>query len=281
MSKILSKNNITFVITTYKSEKVVFECLESIDDDSKKIIIDNSGNFDLMNKIEKKYPNTRCVHMSENLGYGKAANIGIRMSDTNYVFILNPDTKLYKDSLKEYIQILSDKKFAIAAPNIKGLYQNIKFENNITEVDEVRGFAMILNKKELEKACFDENIFLYLEEIDLCKRVRNKNKKIILMNSEIYHAGGSSHGFEFDLEMEKSRNWHWMWSKFYFYKKHHNYFFSFFKTLPNFISSFVKFLNYKLIRNKKKSFQYKMRFLGLLNSYMLKNSYYRPYKKKD
>ena len=231
-----------------------------------------------MNKIEKKYPNTRCVHMSENLGYGKAANIGIRMSDTNYVFILNPDTKLYKDSLKEYIQILSDKKFAIAAPNIKGLYQNIKFENNITEVDEVRGFAMILNKKELEKACFDENIFLYLEEIDLCKRVRNKNKKIILMNSEIYHAGGSSHGFEFDLEMEKSRNWHWMWSKFYFDKKYNGYFSAFIKNLPILLSLPLKVALY-FILNKKKFYVYKSRFFGLLNSYLLQKSFYRPYSK--
>ena len=278
MSKILSKNNITFVITTYKSEKVVFDCLESIDDDSKKIIIDNSGNFDLMNKIEKKYPNTRCVPMSENLGYGKAANIGIRMSDTNYVFILNPDTKLYKNSLKEYIQILSDKKFALAAPNTKGLYHNIKFENNITEVNEVRGFAMILNKKELEEPCFDENIFLYLEEIDLCKRVRNKNKKIILMNSEIYHAGGSSHGFEFDLEMEKSRNWHWMWSKFYFDKKYNGYFSAFIKNLPFLLSLPLKVVLY-FILNKKKFYIYKSRFFGLLNAYLLQKSFYRPYSK--
>ena len=120
----LSKSNITFIITTYKSEKVIFDCLDSIDDNSKKIIIENSGNYELMSIIKKKYNNILYKVMHENVGYGKANNFGIKMSDTDYVFILNPDAKLYKNSLERYIQILSNKKFAIAAPNFKELYNN-------------------------------------------------------------------------------------------------------------------------------------------------------------
>tara|TARA_B110000977_G_C10822351_1_gene394747 strand:- start:56 stop:709 length:654 start_codon:yes stop_codon:yes gene_type:complete len=217
--------------------------------------------------------------MLENVGYGKANNLGIKMSDTDYVFILNPDAKLYKDSLERYIQILSNKKFAIAAPNFKELYKEAKFKEDIFEVDEVKGFAMILNKKELEETYFDENFFLYLEEIDLCRRVKNKNKKIILMNSEIYHAGAASHGLESDFEIEKSRNWHWMWSKFYFDKKYNGYYLAFIKNLPILLQSLLKVAIYFGL-NKKKYFIYKCRFFGLLNSFLLRKSFYRPYKDK-
>lgn len=275
----LSKSNITFIITTYKSEKVIFDCLDSIDDNSKKIIIENSGNYELMCIIKKKYNNIVYKVMLENVGYGKANNLGIKMSDTDYVFILNPDTKLYKDSLERYIQILSNKKFAIAAPNFKELYKEVKFKEDIFEVDEVKGFAMILNKKELEETYFDENFFLYLEEIDLCRRVKNKNKKIILMNSEIYHIGAASHGLESDFEIEKSRNWHWMWSKFYFDKKYNGYYLAFIKNLPILLQSLLKVAIYFGL-NKKKYFIYKCRFFGLLNSFLLRKSFYRPYKDK-
>ena len=59
------------------------------------------------------------------------------------------------------------------------------------------------------------------------------------------------------------------------------HYYSFLKTFPNFISSGSKFIYYKIINNEKKKWQYKMRFLGLFNSYMLKKSFYRPYNKKN
>ena len=140
--------------------------------------------------------------------------------------------------------------------------------------------AMIINKKKFEDEFFDENFFLYMEEVDLCKRIRDRGEIILEVNVQLDHLGGQSHG-KYDFEMEKSRNWHWMWSKFYYYKKHHNYFLSFLKTFPTFISSAIKFFYYKIINDKKKSSQYYMRFFGLLSSYLLKSSYYRPYINND
>ena len=48
-------------------------------------------------------------------------------------------------------------------------------------------------------------------------------------------------------------------------------------TLPNFFSAGIKILFYLMIGNHNKKTVYKMRLLGLLNSYLLKDSYYRPY----
>tara|TARA_Y100000992_G_scaffold26658_1_gene15072 strand:+ start:2574 stop:3410 length:837 start_codon:yes stop_codon:yes gene_type:complete len=274
-------SDFTFIITTYRSEDLIDECLKDLPKHVRKIIVENSGNKDLKEKIEKKFSNTECFLMTENLGYGKANNFGIQESKTDYVFIINPDTKVTNEKFEKIISILNNEDFAIAAPQIvekNKTYKQNKESEQIKKVNQVPGMAMILNKRKFNKKFFDENIFLYLEEIDLCKRTIDQGENIIEINVELQHLGGQSHG-QYDLEMENSRNWHWMWSKFYYYRKHHNYMYSFFKTLPNFVSSIIKYLNYMLIGNQNKSNQYKMRFLGLYNSYMLKKSFYRPYKK--
>ena len=271
----------TFIITTFRSEKLINECLKDLPKKNRKIIIENSGNENLKKTIEKNFDNTECFLMSENLGYGRANNFGIIKSNTDYVFIINPDTKVTNDKFEKIVSYLNNQDFAIAAPQIverNKIYKQNKENSNVKKVDQVPGMAMILNKKKFKNIYFDENIFLYLEEIDLCKRMKEQGESILEINVQIDHLGGQSHG-QFDFEMENSRNWHWMWSKFYFYKKHYNYFYSLVKTFPNLLSSILKFIYYRLIGNEKKISQYKMRFLGLLNSYFLKKSYYRPYKK--
>ena len=274
--------NITFVITTYKSENTIYNCLNSLPKEVNKIILENSNSNELKIDLEKKYENLECYLMSKNLGYGKANNIGIHKSKTDYVFILNPDAKLLKDTLDDLFKALNNEDFSIAAPlDTKEKKKFFFSEKGIMEVDFVKGFAMLLNKKKMNNEFFDEKIFLYLEEIDLCKRVKNINGRIIIVNTLIEHLGGLSHGKRNDLEMEKARNWHWMWSKFYYNKKYNGYFFGLINTLPNFFTALFKCCYYSLIRNKYKKDIYKMRLLGLLESYMLNDSYYRPYILKD
>ena len=248
----METKDITFIIVTFHSENVIFECLDSLPNDSKKIVIENSKNSNLKNILEKKYENLNYILTNENLGYGRANNIGIKLSKTDYVFILNPDVRFNFDNLNKFLEILNKENFVIAAPVESEEFNQSKYNYQIKEVKFVKGFAMLLNKNSLKNIYFDENIFLYLEEIDLCKRIRKKKGRILSVNVPFIHLGGLSHGDRANLEMEKSRNWHWMWSKFYFKKKYNNYFFAFFSTLPNFLSSIIKFLFYSFIRKKLK-----------------------------
>ncbi len=269
--------DITFLIVTYKSEKIIRKCLSDLPEVSKKIIIENSGNVKLKEELLREFKNLKVMVMDENLGYGRANNIGIKISDTNYVFILNPDTYLSSKNLEQILSYLENIEFAIAAPLEDNEIDNTNLNKKIMETETVKGFAMILNKKKFKDNFFDEKIFLYLEEIDLCKRMRSLNEKIILINVKIKHLGGNSHYDSQDIEIIKSRNWHWMWSKFYFNKKHYGYCNALIKTLPNFISSCLKFIFYKIKKNKVKKIIYEMRIKGLINSYLLKPSSYRPY----
>lgn len=272
--------NTTFVITTFRSEKIIFDCLKHLPKNVKKIIVENSKNFSLKKKLEKKFKYLKCYVMKNNIGYGRANNFGIKKTKTKFAFILNPDAKITKKNFFAISKILSKIEFSIAAPITKKDQKNHNFTNNFVDVDYVKGFAMVLNLQKIKNIFFDENIFLYLEEIDLCKRVKSKNGKIVLINVKIDHLAGNSHFDVNDFEMEKSRNWHWMWSKFYFHKKHKNYLYSFLINLPNLSSLLIKYLFYSITLNKKKRIISKMRFLGLFNSYILNNSFYRPYFKK-
>ena len=308
---LLSEKNLTIIITTFKSEKIVDDCILSVDEKYPIIVVENSDNISFKKNIEDKFKNVRCHLLGKNLGYTQANNTGIKLANTNFVYIINPDVRLEKDTIENLsFELENLKDFSIASPlettslenrnfgffkkkqrdwrmDVNFKYDRLKKnhpafnkkELNLTplEVDYVDGFSMLINKSKFrDNHFFDENIFIYLENNDLCKRALEKGEKIFLIpKSKIKHLGGKSHQNEFIEEMELSRNWHWMWSTFYFNKKHYGYFSALSKTYIIFLKAIVKFLFYSILFNKKKKI-YQMRFSGLLNSMLGKSSWYRP-----
>ena len=214
------KNDLTIVINTFNSDEKIYSCLNSINPDYKILVIENSNNFKFKEVLEKKYLNVICELTGENLGYAKGNNLGLSKVKTKFAMILNPDTLVEKNSIDNFFYTaLKYNDFAIIAPAIqeKKEIEKIKKQNNVFETDSVKGFAMFLNiEKFKEIGFFDENFFIYFEEIDLCRRLKKFNKKIYLDKSiKINHIGGSSHNQSIDFEMELSRNWHWMWATVY------------------------------------------------------------------
>ena len=279
----LNLNNVTFIIVTYNSEHVIDNCLNSLPKEASKIIIENSNNIETKNYLEKKYDNIK-VFMSENEGMGASNNKGINKSSTQFVFVINPDTVFKNDTIKNiFEEAKSIDDFAIISPvNTDINHPNYKssgkiFTTNIIEADSVDGFAMLINKKKFdENNFFDENFFLFLENDDLCKRVKKLGNNIyVIKNAFIDHKGFSS-STEIDKDkLENLRNWHWMWSKFYFNKKHYGFFQAFFSILPSFISSIIKIFIFTLLFNKQKRKIYQFRFSGILNSIIGRSSWYR------
>jgi len=279
----LNLNNVTFIIVTYNSEKVINNCLDSLPKEASKIIIENSNNIETKNYLERKYDNIK-VFLSENEGMGASNNKGINISSTQFVFIINPDTVFKNDTIKNIFdeaKLIDD--FAIISPmNTNINYPNYKasnkiFNENIIEVDSVDGFAMLINKQKFEENnFFDEKFFLFLENDDLCKRTKILGNNIyVIKNAFIDHKGFSSSTKIDREELKRLRNWHWMWSKFYFNKKHYGFFQAFISILPSFFSSIIKILIFTLLFNKKKRKIYQFRFSGILNSITGKTSWYR------
>tara|TARA_A100001011_G_scaffold352681_1_gene393648 strand:- start:338 stop:1186 length:849 start_codon:yes stop_codon:yes gene_type:complete len=277
----MNNKDITAVITSFRSENKILNCIESLGKDIKIIVIENSNNTQLKEKLEKDYSNLNCILSDENLGYAKGNNLGLSLVKTKFALIINPDAAADEDTINNFLstaKIKSD--FAIIAPYIQEEKSNVNLETakGIFQVKSVKGFAMFLNLEQFKNiGYFDENFFIYFEEIDLCKRLIKNNKQIFLdTNIKINHKGGTSHDNSINYEMEKSRNWHWMWSSFYFHKKHYGYFIALFKISPKLISAIFKMIFFKLTSNKQKKDIYYCRFDGLLNSILLKKSWYRP-----
>ena len=171
--------------------------------------------------------------------------------------------------------------FAILGPSTlnQKLDNSTDLNSNFYEVDTVKGHAMFLNMEKIKKiGFFDENFFLYFEEIDLCKRIKKNNEKIYIDDSvKIKHYGGQSINKIYNFEIELTRNWHWMWSTFYFTKKHKGFLYALFNVSNKLISAFIKYIFYSLTMKSSKKLIYKNRMSGLFNSIMGKSSWYRPF----
>ncbi len=278
----MDNTDITAVITSFKSEKKIINCINSLGKNTKIIVIENSNDEKLKQSLEREYSNLKCILSEENLGYAKGNNLGLSMVKTKYALIINPDAEADNQAIDNFfLSAKANPDFAIISPFIQEAKDNNLFESEkrgVFEVKNVKGFAMFLNLNQFKDiGFFDENFFIYFEEIDLCKRLINNNKKIYLdTNIKITHAGGTSHEESINYEMEKSRNWHWMWSSFYFHKKHNGYIVALIKILPKFMSSMVKMIFYRLISNNEKKDIYTSRYNGILNSILMKKSWYRP-----
>ena len=74
----ITRQNLSVIIVSYKSEHVIENCIKSIDSEIEIIVIDNSGNDQLKEKIETKYKNVKCILSKENLGMGAGNNLGIK-----------------------------------------------------------------------------------------------------------------------------------------------------------------------------------------------------------
>ena len=291
----ISRQNLTVVIVSFKSDNVIHECIQSINEKISIIVVDNSNNINFKNLIEKRYKNVKCVLSPLNIGMGPGNNLGIKYIKTDFAFILNPDVILYNNTIDEIINISKKiSNFAVLSPiSIKKEYPNFKLfddENfflkdaEYQKVKSVDGFAMLLNIKRLKKLdflrdneLFDKNFFMYLENDDLCKRLNDKNESIyIIFNSKINHLGAKGVDEKYKLEVELSRNWHWTWSKFYFNKKHFGFLKAFFNGFPNFCSAILKFIFYLILMNEEKRNIYLNRVKGFLNAIVGNKSFYRP-----
>src|SRR6056300_47885 len=277
------KKKITVIIVTYKTHKRILEnCLNSIDRNIKVIIIENSENFELKEFFTKKYNNIKIYCTGSNTGYGKGNNFGISKVTTQYTLILNPDTicnkkfflnlnkLLNKDSNFHLLGCLYSKK---NLDNQAGYFNNSKVKkiNQFTKVDWVKGFAIVINLKKFKnKKIFDENYFLFFEEIDLCKSIKNINGNVYISNQlNVKHLGFKSSTNQKksgNNQLEKLRNWHYLWSNFYYHRKHYGYLYSLQKNLIKLLSSLFKFLLFAILMQSSKRDKFLYRFFGLLNS---------------
>ena len=203
-------NEITVLLILYQEENSqVLQNLEKIKN-FKIIIIDNSNNIELQNIIKNKYNIYKYIVNKENIGFAKAANIGINLVNTKYIIFSQGDCPLSEEnifSLFEAYKKYNDC-FLISPTFINenmeisynaGPFPEKKIDNETIHLEgdicaEGISTAIILFKKEdiLNIGLFNENFFIYFMDYDLCRRIRNIKKSVIQTNDvKIKHVHGN------------------------------------------------------------------------------------------
>ena len=274
----MDSKELTVVIVTLKSEPKIFDCLKSITNVTEIIVVENSNNDDFKKKLENEYSNLKCILTGENLGYAAANNIGLKRVKTKYALVLNPDTILDENAIQRFLKSAKKQEdFWLMGPASDQMVELEFGANDLIEVNNLKGFAIFFNLSKFNNEFFDESYFLYFEEIDLCKKVKNNNGKIYLDRFiKIKHDGSTSVSNLNKFELEKNRNWHWMWSTFYYHKKYKGFFLAFIIIFPKFLSAFAKTIIYSILFSKNKRDIYFCRLSGILNSIVGNKSWYRP-----
>jgi len=216
---------VSIIIVHYRVKDRLFACLRSIYDskpnmDFEIIVVDNDEIKTIEKDLGRQFPKVKYIKSSKNVGYGGGNNLGTKYAKGQYLFFINPDTLVFKDTLDALCEFLDkNTKAGIVAPLLvdkqskpfvlqgtelltpfKALivlsFLNKLFPNNpvsqrywlkdwnhqtLKEVEVCPGTALMIRKDSFKRAeGFDENFFLYFEEDDLAKRVRAQGYKIYI-----------------------------------------------------------------------------------------------------
>ncbi len=280
-----NENKITIVIISHKSTYNVLRFIEGLSVKYNILIIDNSNDNILKEKIKNKI-NVKLFTI-ENKGYGAAINYANNLIKTDYFFVFNPDILDIND---KFIDFFSEKTedfkndFLCAGPRFLNVDAKSHKQSDVkiktAKIDAINGACMLINKKNFDLINgFDENFFLFFEENDFCKRGVDINLKIYQFNEVgIIHESGTSVEVNDLYEKKKLQNlrtWHFIWSKFYFFKKHYSYLFAIIYFTPILIRNLYRIFIYFVTNNNDKRISYLIRIKGLIASILLKKSYKR------
>lgn len=211
----LSKKLISIVIVTYNSSSLIRVCLESIisfndiGDSLEVIIVDNnSDDYDLLvSNAILVMPDCKILRNKRNGGYGQGNNIGIKQSSGSIIMIMNPDVTLFKPIFKDVLKHFENSQVGLLGGS---QYENLEKRRcsfvplglGITSLIISKFYRAldIYNSKFLciHGACFfirkslmssigyyDENIFLYNEELDIQKRIQKHSQLKIIYDKSI------------------------------------------------------------------------------------------------
>ncbi len=277
-------DKVTIILITYKSEDIIFSFIKKIPKNIKTIIVENSFNHKLKIDIEEKFSNTK-VYLKENKGFSSAFNLAVKNVNTDYFIHLSPDIILDFDDIDIFFKYAEqlDNKFCVLGPRFlntkKRGHKQIDKNLKIGKIRSIHGSYMFFNKKIFyEIGEWDENIFLYFEELLFCSKGTKKKFFSYQINEIKAETKGTTVVIRDEIEREKWQGllrWHFIWSKFYVSKKRYGYFISLLIFTPIIVRILSRLSFYSLTNERKKYKKYRLRLSGLYNSIIGNKSFLR------
>lgn len=220
-------SKVSVIIVTYNSEKTIEACLQSVPSKFETIVVDNDSTDKTVDLV-KKFTNVELIQNKENLGFGQANNIGVARSVGDFLFFLNPDCVVEESAIEKLSDYLDKHaEAAVVGPKLLNrdgtiqmemapfptvlsqilillrlhrlrffiniVYPKYNFEK-VQEADHLMGAALMIRRNVFRKVSgFDPNFFLWFEETDLLKRIKETGSKIVYYpEASVTHLVGQS-----------------------------------------------------------------------------------------
>lgn len=236
--------DVSVIIVNYNTCRMTAECIESVRQKtsgiSYEIILVDNGSTDGSKEFFEQFEGIKYIYSDENLGFGRANNLGAKQASGNYLFLLNSDTILINNAIKIlYDYISTHPKAGVVGGNLydKDSRPNLSFKrhlpgifdslNDMTsnrlgkmiwgknqffnhsrtplEVGYIQGADFMLSKWLFDSfGGFMEDYFMYYEETDMCCRIdRSGYKCFNVPEAKIYHFDGASFSKELDINIDR------------------------------------------------------------------------------
>ncbi|MBM4467019.1 MAG: glycosyltransferase family 2 protein, partial [Chloroflexi bacterium] len=220
------------------------------------IVVDNASSDGSVAMIEEEFPQVQLIANSENVGFTVGNNQGIAASRGRYILLLNPDTEIVGDALATMVEYMDEHpQVGALGPqllNPNGSIQSSRrrfptmttaflestilqqrFPDNavlrryyildhpddeIQEVDWVTGACLLARRKTVEEVgLLDEGFFMYSEELDWCRRAKERGWKVVyLPTARVIH-----HGAQSSEQVKSFQHIQFQRSKIRYFRKHH------------------------------------------------------------
>lgn len=231
---------LSVVIPNYNGKNYLHDCLQSLKkqtySDFDIIVVDNGSTDGSSEFLRNNYPLVQVIELGENTGFANAANVGIKASDSKYVFLLNNDTMCDEQAVERLVRVMENKKklFSAQAKMLKmkephdiddcgdlycalgwaftpGKDKDNRYFSRRESVTSACAGAAIYRKEYFDKVgFFDEEHFCYLEDVDIGYRARLKGYANVMEPSAVvYHVGSGSSGSrynDFKVELTAGNN---------------------------------------------------------------------------
>ena len=218
-------SDVSVIIPNYRGEKFIRGCLDSLKEqtftDFDIIVVDNLSPDDSALIVEKEYPEVKLIKLSDNFGFSRAVNEGIKVSDAPFVILLNNDTKADPSFVENLLKTIrsDDRIFSVSAKMLNmsapdridgagDLYcalgwafargkdkSSARYEKR-TDIFASCGGAAIYRRKILDEiGWFDEFHFAYLEDVDIGYRARIMGyRNVYEPSAKVLHYGSGTTG---------------------------------------------------------------------------------------
>lgn len=224
-------NSVDIVIVNWNSGLQLRNCIDSlVAPVVKRIIIIDNASSDSSSQYINFDSRVKLIRSTENLGFGRACNLGARLAKENLVLFLNPDAAIYEETLDRVLKFIQDTAnsdvgicgvqlinesgevarscarfptpFGLAshAVGLDRLFPRlghfmVEWPHDKTQgVDQVIGAFFLVRRKLFESlGGFDERFFVYFEEVDFSLRARQAGfRSVYFAEAQAFHAGGGT-----------------------------------------------------------------------------------------